>query len=297
PLGDEDAINLLGEGSEEAPTKESENAEAAAEGEQKNYSEIYDWMNEAQTRFFSEGEEMTAYMERLFSEESDQNVIEEAVSEGKQIENDKEIVTPVSATTAVVEDKENGEFTKAVVKNEDEIEVNKISEQEADKLTENLKVEEKAEEEAPEEKAGEEKKEEEKAEEKKEDEGEKEFSENDPIAKFFAQMAAPVVAPAQAPVAQVPVADPAAAAVGVVDPNAQAVPAQAPATAEEIEDKALAAIQSIKACVEEGAAQIMEAKAAPAPNAEPEIQEAQFSEKTFSQNAQNDTLISWLQYK
>ena len=297
PLGDEDAINLLGEGSEEAPTKESENAEAAAEGEQKNYSEIYDWMNEAQTRFFSEGEEMTAYMERLFSEESDQNVIEEAVSEGKQIENDKEIVTPVSATTAVVEDKENGEFTKAVVKNEDEIEVNKISEQEADKLTENLKVEEKAEEEAPEEKAGEEKKEEEKAEEKKEDEGEKEFSENDPIAKFFAQMAAPVVAPAQTPVAQVPVADPAAAAVGVVDPNAQAVPAQAPATAEEIEDKALAAIQSIKACVEEGTAQIMEAKAAPAPNAEPEIQEAQFSEKTFSQNAQNDTLISWLQYK
>ena len=38
----------------------------------------------------------------------------------------------------------------------------------------------------------------------------------------------------------------------------------------------------------------MEAKAAPAPDAEPEIVEAQFSEKTFSEN---DTLVSWLSNK
>lgn len=272
PISEDEAENLLGD-VEEAPGKEGENALAEEKGEIKNYSEIYDWTNEAETRFFSEGEEMTSYMIRLFSEEADQEVVEEALKDGKQIENDTEVVTPVSATTAVVEDKENGEFTKVTLKNEDEMEADKISEEEADELTKDLKVED-----APED-------------EKKEDE-EKAFSENDPISKFFADVVIPAqaagVAPAAVPAA--PVAAPAQV------PVQEEVVAPAP-TAEDIEDKALAAIQSIKAVVEEGAAQIMEAKAAPAPNAEPEIQEAQFSEKTFSQNAQNDTLVSWLQYK
>ena len=274
PISEDEAENLLGD-VEEAPGKEGENALAEEKGEVKNYSEIYDWTNEAETRFFSEGEEMTSYMIRLFSEEADQEVVEEALKDGKQIENDTEVVTPVSATTAVVEDKENGEFTKVTLKNEDEMEADKISEEEADELTKDLKVEN-----APED-----------DEEEKEDE-EKAFSENDPISKFFADVVIPAqaagVAPAAVPAA--PVAAPAQV------PVQEEVAAPAP-TAEDIEDKALAAIQSIKAVVEEGAAQIMEAKAAPAPNAEPEIQEAQFSEKTFSQNAQNDTLISWLQYK
>jgi hypothetical protein len=221
---------------------------------------------------------MTDYMVRLFSEESDQDIIEEAIAEGEQIENDTEVVTPVNSTTAIVEDKENGEFSKAVIKDEDKIEVNKISEDEANKLTENLKVEEK--------------------EDEKDKEEEKEFS---LISKFFASAGISATPAAQAPAAA-PVVAPAqeAAPAVVVDPNAAGAPVEeAPAqpTLENIEDKALAAIQSIKAAVEEGAAQIMEAKAAPAVTAEPEIQEAQFSEKTFSQNEQNDTLISWLSYK
>ena len=244
--------------------------------EEKEFSDVY--TNDAETRYFSESEEMTDYMVRLFSEESDQDIIEEAIAEGEQIENDTEVVTPVNSTTAIVEDKENGEFSKAVIKDEDKIEVNKISEDEANKLTENLKVEEK--------------------EDEKDKEEEKEFS---LISKFFASAGISATPAAQAPAAA-PVVAPAqeAAPAVVVDPNAAGAPVEeAPAqpTLENIEDKALAAIQSIKAAVEEGAAQIMEAKAAPAVTAEPEIQEAQFSEKTFSQNEQNDTLISWLSYK
>jgi hypothetical protein len=293
PLGEEDAKNLLGDG-KQAPTKESENAEAVTEGEQKNYSN---------TRFFSEGEEKTAYMERLFSEEANQNKIEEAIRDGEQIENETEVITPINSTTAIIEDKENaGEFTKAEIKDEDKIEVKKITEEEADELTGGLKVEkekdEPAEEEAP--------KEEPKAEEEKE-EGEKEFSDQTELFdRYFAAIPTQQVvagAPGTAPVA----ADPAAMALGY-DPNAVAAAQAAQAqeaqpvvevpSVEAIEDKALAAIQSIKAAGEEAAAQIMEAKAAPAATAEPEIQEAQFSEKeeekTFSEA--NDTLISWLNW-
>ena len=60
---------------------------------------------------------------------------------------------------------------------------------------------------------------------------------------------------------------------------------------EAIEDKALAAIQSIQAAVNEGEAQILNAKAAPAENQEQNLQEAQFSESETSQ----DTLLSWLE--
>ena len=290
PISDEEAANLKGE-VEQAPTKESENAEAAEEGEQKNYSE-YDWTNEAETRYFSEGEEFTAYMERLFSEEADQNEIEKAIETGSTVESEKEVITPVDDKTAVIEDKENaGEFTKAIIKDEDEIDVTKISEEEAKKLTDGSKEEEtKPEEnEAP------------KEEEKKEEETEeKKFSSL--FNKYFAQAIAPVAQPV---VAQ-PSVDPAAQAVlpAAQPAPVEAAPAEAqPAvvapvpTVEEIEDKALAAIQSVKATVEEGVAQIMEAKAAPAATTEPEIQEAQFSEteKTFS-DAGAGTLITWLNW-
>ena len=107
------------------------------------------------------------------------------------------------------------------------------------------------------------------------------------VNKFFSDNVIPatqpntVQAPAQAQQAQAQ----------VVDPNAQPVVEEQPATVENIEDKALAAVESIKAAAEEASAQILEAKATPAPATEPEVVEAQFSEKTFSAN---DTLVSWL---
>ena len=274
PISDDEAKNLL------------ENEEE--EDEEKEFSDV--WTNNEETRFFSEGEDMTDYMVRLFSEESDQEVIEQALENGKQIENDNEVVTPVSADTAIIEDKENGEFTKATVK-DDVIDVNKISEEEADELTKNLKVEDNDEDL--------EEKDDDEEEEEKDDE--KEFS--DPLDKFFAdvvQAAQPAAVPAPAVVdaqpaapAPAPTAAPVQEEVPAEDPNAAApVP-----SVEEIEDKAVAAVESIKAAAAEASAQIMEAKAAPAPTEEADIQEAQFSEKTFSQNVQNDTLVTWLQYK
>jgi superfamily I DNA/RNA helicase len=66
--------------------------------------------------------------------------IEDAIENGEQIENDTEVITPVDAKTAIVEDKENGEFTKAVL-DDDNIDMTAISEEEADKLTDGLAVE------------------------------------------------------------------------------------------------------------------------------------------------------------
>lgn len=93
------------------------------------------------TKYYSD---CTTYMLRLFSEEEDgdstsQEVIEDAIESGEQIENESEIVTPVSDTVAIVEDKTNGEFTKAVLV-DDELEVSKISEAEAEELTKDLEV-------------------------------------------------------------------------------------------------------------------------------------------------------------
>ena len=268
PISEEEVDNLVEP--EDAPNKETENAAAEEEGEQKNYSELYDWTNEAETRFYSEGEEMTDYMIRLFSEEADQNEIESAIESGEQIENDDEVITPVDDKTAIVEDKANGEFTKAVIKNDDEIEVNKISEEEADKLTDGLQVEDKDEDED-------------------EDDEEKKFS--DPLSKFFAEINAQAnqveIIPA--------VVDP---ATGQLVPAEQKAKESAP-TVEEAEDKAEAAIQSIQAAAAEAAAQIAEAKAAPVVSAEPDLQEATFSEtngtRPVSQrNLNSDTLVSWL---
>ena len=230
-------------------------------------------------------------MERLFTGEADEELIEDAIEDGQQVENDDEVITPVDSKTAVVEDKETGEFTKATL-SDDDIDVEPISEEEADELTEDLKVEN-----------------------TKEEEDEKKFSENNELlARFFADAGIQQVQPQQVAAQPVAAAPAPAEHVAVdqngnpVDPNAVPVEEGAPApTVENIEDKALAAIQSIKAAVEEGAAQIMEAKAAPAPNAEPQIQEAQFSDfeyydddndyyedRTFSES---DTLISWLANK
>lgn len=248
PLSDDEAENLIGDEDE------------------REFSDVY--TDEAETRFFSEYEPMTYYMERLFSEEADQDDVEKALESGEVVETEDEIITPISDTVAVVEDKnEEGEFTKAII-DDDTMDVTPLTEDEAETLIEEAD---------------------------KAEEHEKKFSTLD---KFFAEAVvpatAPVAAPVQAPVAVDPnavVADPNAQ---VVDPNAQVADPNAVPTVENIEDKALAAVESIKAAAAEASAQIMEAKAAPAPTAEPEIVEAQFSEKTFSEN---DTLVSWLSNK
>ena len=100
------------------------------------------------TKYYSD---CTTYMLRLFSEEEEgesqsQDVIEDAIESGEQIENETEIVTPISDSVAIVEDKSNGEFTKAVL-TDDEVEVSKISEEEADELLKDVEIEDKNEEE------------------------------------------------------------------------------------------------------------------------------------------------------
>ena len=247
-------------------------------------SEVYS--DEEEVKFFSEDEEMTDYMVRLFSDESDSGKIEDAIENGEQIENDSEIITPIDANTAVVEDKENGEFTKAEL-SEGEIELHPISEAEANELTEHVAVEEKQEEKQEEER-------------EKEPKDEKKFSTT--LDKFFADagLAIPVVdpnAPAAPQTAEFVVDEQGNPIQPVAAPEAVAPEAQPIMTPEAIEDKAVAAVQSIQAAAAEAEAQILNAKAAPVDGAQQDLQEAQFSdsedeeERTFSET---DTLVSWL---
>jgi len=93
------------------------------------------YSNAEETKFFSENEDMTDYMCRLFSEEADEADIEKAIENNEQVETDSEIITPVDDETAVIEDKENGEYTKATM-TDDDIDLKPISEEEAADLTE-----------------------------------------------------------------------------------------------------------------------------------------------------------------
>lgn len=243
PISQDEAENLtqdLSVAVDEVPEDEEEEVEIPVEEEDE----------EEEDKNFSE---FTAYMTRLFSEEADSAEIEDAIESGEQIENDTEVITPVDNKTAVIEDKENGEFTKATL-DEDEVEVAPISEQEADKLTEGLKVED---------------------DEETEEEDEKKFSVLD---KWFAEIAQP----------QAPVAEPAPK----FDPQTGAPLPQAEVpSVEQVEDLAQAAVESINAAAATATSAILEAKAAPAQTAEPDLQEAQFSE---NDNNTNDTLVSWL---
>lgn len=115
-----------------------EEAETVEEPVEKEFSDCSVYV----TRYYSD---YTTYMLRLFSEAEDedrpsQSVIEEAIESGDQVENDTEIITPISENVAIVEDKVNGEFTKAVL-TDDELEVEKISEAQADELTKDLEIE------------------------------------------------------------------------------------------------------------------------------------------------------------
>lgn len=287
PIDEDDADEEL-EDIVVAPNGESEMALAEEEGEIKNYTHV----DETGTRLFSEDEYFTDYMERLFAEEAegDEEEIAKAIEEGEQVENGDEVITPVDAKTAVVEDKDSGEFTKATLDEDGDVEVEPISEEEADDLTDGLVVDDNDED---------------------EDE-EKEFSYHDDyiLDKFFADIAmqqaqpiAPVQGP-QYPQQQVPTAmDGQGNQVPVeVDPQTGeqvALPVNPVPSVEEVEDKAEAAVQSIQAAAAEAAAQIAQAKAAPAPDAEPDLQEAQFSEyygyyDDDYDDGHEDTLISWL---
>ena len=288
PIDEDDADEEM-ENIVVAPNGESEMALAEEEGKIKNYTHV----DETGTRFFSEDEYFTDYMERLFAEEAegDEEEIAKAIEEGEQVENGDEVITPVDAKTAVVEDKDSGEFTKATLDKDGDVEVEPISEKEADSLTDGLIVEDNDEDE--------------------DEDEEKEFSYHDDyiLDKFFADIAmqqaqpvAPVQGP-QYPQQQVPTAiDGQGNQVPVeVDPQTGeqvALPVNPVPSVEEVEDKAEAAVQSIQAAAAEAAAQIAQAKAAPAPNAEPDLQEAQFSEYygyyDDYDDGPEDTLISWL---
>lgn len=253
---------LTEEDIEVVPISEDEAAELTGE---KTYS------NAAETKFFSAKEEMTDYMCRLFSEEADEKEIEKAIEDGETVETEKETITPVDAETAIVEDKENNEYTKATM-NEEEIEVVPISEEDAKKLM-NKEEEKKEEEEKPAE------------EEEKKENDEKNFSDN-VMDKFFATIAAGENAPEIVE--------------AVYDENGNLVPVnkeeEGVPSVEAIEDAALAAVQAINNAATESVNAVMEAKNTPSENEQAELQEAQFSEKSFSET-NKDTLISWLDNK
>lgn len=251
--------------------------------DEKTFSEIDEeiYCDEFETKFFSESEELTNYMIRLFSDEADSAEIEDAIESGEQIENDTDIITPIDATTAVIEDKETGEFTKAVMDDED-LNVTPISEEEAEELTDHVAVEEDNDEED---------------EDKEEEEEEKEFSMLD---KFFADALAPSqpAAPAGQMLFNVdeqgnPISPVEEEAPVEADP---AEPVSGAPSVESVEDKAAAAVQSIQAAAAEAEAAILNAKAAPVEGAEEDLKEAQFSENVDFEETicQDDTLMSWL---
>lgn len=248
--------------------KEEESEEEDGESEEKEFSEVY------VDPFELDSSEVTSYMMRLFSESEDddeslQEDVESALEDGEQVETDDEIITPISDDTVVVEDKENGEYTKVTVEGED-MHVEKLSESDAEDLLEDVDVEE--------------------TEEEKE---EREFSENNEmILKFFnAPMAA---APVQAPIQQAPVE-----AMPVEQPMPMDMPVEVPSV-ESIEDKALAAVEAIHAAAQDAANMIQQAKDAPVPGAEEDLQEAQFSYYWDEEDAEErfysetETLGSWL---
>lgn len=120
------------------------NPEMSEEPEEHTFSDVTIYT----TRFYSKND-TTAFMERLYSEANEeisdsQDAIEEAIESGEQVEDDGLVITPISDDAAVVADKENGEYTKVVLE-EGDLDVNKIDEEEAAKLTDHVEVgEEKA---------------------------------------------------------------------------------------------------------------------------------------------------------
>ena len=98
-------------------------------------------------RYFSD---RTRFMSRLFSEAEEnvtdhQDLIESAIADGDQMETEDFIITPVSDDCAVVEDKDNGEYTVAELDGKD-INVDKISAEQAQDMMKDIQVEDSEEE-------------------------------------------------------------------------------------------------------------------------------------------------------
>ena len=243
------AMSLLGEAG-------VSDIEQIAEPKEHNFSDVTIYT----TRYFSD---VTEFMFKMFSEAEDedsetQDKIEKAINEGKQIESEDEVITPIDEESAVVHDKENDEYTKVTLDG-DEINTEKISEEEADDLTQDIEFDD----------------EEDNNEEEEEDET-KEFS---TLEMFFSEIETPSdVNPEE------------------INPETgdpiNVEPSKAPAqSVEVVEDKALAAVQSIQEAANEAVLAITEAKDAPAPGEEQDLKEAQFS---YVPNSK-DTLDSWIE--
>lgn len=192
-------------------------------------------------------------------------MISKAIEDGEVVETETEVITPVDEETAVIKDKENGEYTKAVL-SEDDIDLAPLSDEDAEEM---INVEDETEEEA----------------EGDDENEEKTYSYMD---KFFANV----------PTSGAETAEPDFVK-AVYDENGNLVPLEeekedAPSV-EAIEDAALAAVQAISNAANESVNAIIEAKNTPAEDEQAELQEAQFSEKeTENKVDTNDTMISWL---
>lgn len=297
----EDEADRLTENSIVEDTDEDEDDD---EEKEKEYSDVF--TNAEESMFVSTDEILTDYQVRLFNDSADSNEkdIVDAIESGEQIEVDGEVITPVDSKTAVIEDKENGEFTKATIDEDGDLDTEAITDDEADELTDGAIVEDTDNDED-------------------EEDDERKFSDytgDNLLEKFFddvnQQVAQQAMAPQQAPMAgqapaQTPVQDQLAGNVPVdengnpIDPSMMQ---EEQPSIETIEDKAVAAVQQIQAAASEAEAAIMNAKSAPVQTQEPDIQEAQFSyyddyeddyeERTFSDGYDGyyngDTLVSWL---
>ena len=221
------------------------------------------------TRYYSDH---SNFMLRLFAEAGEgisdsQDDIEDAINSGEQIETETEVITPIDDETAIVHDKDSDEYTKAVLDGE-EITVEKISEEDADELVQEAEEEE---------------------------ENEKKFSVLD---RFFAEVAnnmeasAPAALPAPGQEQQATV-DPSQVNPETGDPVGED-PNAGGAPVELIEDKALAAVQSIQEAANEAVLAITEAKEAPAPGEEQDLKEAQFSYYDDYEEVASDPLATWL---
>ena len=235
---------------------------------------------EEEEREFSEY--YTRVMHKLFSEENDdlpvtQAKIEDALESGEQIEDGDIVITPVDDETAVIEDKKNDEITKVTI-DEDGLESEAIDEDEADDLLEDVEVDHDTE--------VDEDDDDDDPEDKDEEDDEREFS---TIDRFFAEHAS-----GEGDGEMVTVRIPASALAEAQAVEGEVVPEEdgegvGNPSVELIEDKAVAAMNSIQEAARQAAEMIQGAKQAPAPGEENDIREAQFSERYFS-----DPMSDWL---
>lgn len=229
------ALGLLtGEGAEEV---------AEAEEMQVAYSDNTVVAN----RYFSD---RTRFMNRLFSEADEgisdaQDEIEDAIKSGDQLETENEIITPVGGNSAVVEDKDTGEFTSVELVG-DSMNVDQITEDKAQELMKDVTVA---------------------------DETEKEFSENEaPRERMWSKIETPKE-PTRRSVLKTK---------NNSDVEAVETPVEEKDTLAQIEDTSVQAIQNVQEAAETAIEAIEEAKQEPVEQPG-DIQEASYSDKLFSE--------------